>query len=118
MDKNTSRFADGYSTHKSAKMLIDLTDDQRVLADYMSALSEQAFHAGWMENFEHALWRAVVDGSFRYGRLDITSQHTERLRVLSSTCGGWIVFDSTQEETFISLQKWISIYDPMRALPS
>ena len=50
-------------------MLTDLTPDQRALAEYMSELSEQAIHAGWIQNLEHALWRARTEGPFVYTRL-------------------------------------------------
>jgi hypothetical protein len=97
-------------------MLTDLTVEQRALADYMSSLSELAFYAGWMENLEHALWRAIVDGPFRYGQLDITAEQTARLKALSSFCGGWIIFDGALEEAFIPLSDWQSTYDSACAL--
>lgn len=96
-------------------MLNELTHDQKMLAACMSELSEQAFHAGWMENLEHALWRAVTEGPFRYGHLDITSVHIEKLNSLSQACQGWIVFDRDSEETFISLRDWMTLYDVMLA---
>jgi hypothetical protein len=76
-------------------MLCDLTTDQRVLADYMSDLSEQANYAGWIKDLEYALWEGVIGVRREYGRLDLTDAHRARLRELSDLCGGWIVFDKT-----------------------
>jgi hypothetical protein len=96
-------------------MLSDLTGEQKAPHDFMSKLSEQAFHAGWMHDLEHVLWRAVVDGPFRYGHLDITAEQIQRLKTLSSACGSWIVFDDALEETSMSLADWMGAYDATRA---
>ena len=84
----------------------NLTALQRELADYMSTLSERAYCAGWMDGLEFALWRAVVHGPFKYGGLQLTSEHVDRLLQLSHACGGWIFFHETKEETFIPLADW------------
>ncbi len=91
-------------------MLHDLDDSQRALADAMSDLSEAGWCAGWMQDTEFELWRGVVDGPFRFGRLQLTSADVERLRRLSAACGGWIVFDGNKEETFVPLDRWNTIY--------
>jgi hypothetical protein len=82
---------------------------EAALADYMSELSEAANCAGWMEDLEYHLWRAVESGPFRYGRLDLTAEHTEGLRSLSESCGGWIIF--ADEERFIPLDRWRTMHD-------
>jgi hypothetical protein len=83
----------------------------------MSDLSEEAFYAGWMKNLEHALWRAVSEGPFRYGRLDLAAAHVEKLKQLSEACGGWIRFDEIKEESFVPLADWKDqVYDRVRAL--
>lgn len=87
-------------------MLEGLTKDQRLLAEFMSDLSEQAYGAGWMNGLERALWEAVVGGSRNYGRLVLIDAHVARLRELSERCGGWIVFDAASEETWLSLPEW------------
>jgi len=88
----------------------DMSPSAQALNDYMSALSEIAYSAGWMQGLEFALWRAIKEGPRRYGRLDITAEHISRLRVLSDACGGWIVFDDKTEETFIDHAAWQKIY--------
>lgn len=97
-------------------MLKDLTSEQQALASYMSELSELAFYAGWMKNLEHALWRAVETGPFRYGHLDLTSEQIEKLRDLSVSCGGWVSFSESAEESFVPIQLWRQRYDPALAL--
>jgi len=87
-------------------MLSELSSSQRDLAEYMSSLSEAAYHASWVEGLEFSLWRAVVQGPFRYGQLQLTSEHVRRLAQLSERCGGWIVFHQEQEESFVSLDDW------------
>jgi hypothetical protein len=74
----------------------DLDPDQQTLAADMSELSEQSFSAGWMEDLEHALWRSVAIGPFRYGNLNLTREHARKLKELCDACGGWIRFDDTR----------------------
>ena len=87
-------------------MLNELSPSQRDLAEYMSSLSESAYHAGWVEGLEQSLWRAIVQGPFKYGQLQLTSEHVQRLVRLSERCGGWIVFHQQQEESFVPLDAW------------
>jgi len=94
----------------STKMIEELTDSQKALADYMSELSEEAYFAGWMEGLEYALWKAVVENPFEYGFLQLTEQHIAELTKLSNACGGWIVFDDDSAETFVPIAKWRKIY--------
>lgn len=91
-------------------MLSDLTPAQRELAVYMSQLSEEAYSAGWMEDLEYQLWRAISSGPFRYGQLTITPAHVRKLKSLSDTCGGWIRFDDTLEESFVPVAQWTAVY--------
>jgi hypothetical protein len=77
------------------------------LRDYMSELSEEAWHAGWMMDLEYALWDAVEHGPRSYGRLAIPEQHIAKLRELSLACGGWIRFtDDGLKEEFVPLERW------------
>ncbi len=41
-----------------------------------------------------------------YGRLQITSEHIERLQLLSNQCEGWVRFDDEDEETFVPIEDW------------
>jgi UV DNA damage repair endonuclease len=87
-------------------MIGHLSASQRHLAEYMSSLSEAAYHAAWMEGLELALWKAIVSGPYKYGRLQLTSEHIERLQMLSNQCEGWVRFENDNEETFVTLEDW------------
>ncbi len=95
-------------------MLRDLTTDQRRLADFMSDLSEQAYCAGWMDGLEYALWEALVGTRREYGRLDLSDTQRMRLRELSEACGGWIVFDDDNEETWLPRVEWEERFSAQR----
>ena len=45
------------------------------LSSYMSDLSEEAYHAGWMMNLEYDLWQAVIEGPRSYGQMLIDETH-------------------------------------------
>jgi hypothetical protein len=75
----------------------------------MSALSERAYFAGWMDGLELALWKALDGGPLRYGRVELTLEELQHLRDLSERCGGWIRFDPSEEEVFIPLGTWLQI---------
>jgi hypothetical protein len=77
----------------------------------MSGISESAYCAGWMHGLEYALWHLLATGQTRYGRSKVTVEELARLRILSEKCGGWIVFDDLNEETFIPLNEWLRIFD-------
>jgi hypothetical protein len=94
--------------------ITELSAPARTLAQYMCELSEQAWHAGWMENLEYDLWAAVVNGPTRYGQMELSSPHLAKLRELSEACGGWIVFGEREEE-FVASSAWISQFSNRRA---
>jgi len=87
-------------------MLSDLPPLQKELANYMSALSERAYGAAWMEGLEFALWSAVSRGPFMYGQLQLKPEHIQYLSDLSNRCGGWVFFHEQQEESFASFEEW------------
>ena len=91
-------------------MIQDLNKEQALLAEYMSALSEEAYSAGWMDDLEYALWKILISEKTSYGRLNITKEKLEKLKELSNLCEGWIYFDDTNEETFINLNSWEIMY--------
>lgn len=92
-------------------MLSELSPDQRELAEYMSELSEKAYHAGWYQGLEFDLWNAVTSGPQQFGRLNLTQEHIQRLRELSKQCGGWIIFDDEHEHTWVPILKWKRRYE-------
>ena len=86
-----------------------LTLEQRQLAERMSDLSEEAWAASWMQDLEFVLWRALLGGSRRFGRLELTDDHLRELRELSQLCQGWIVFADGTEESWVPLVDWSPI---------
>jgi len=87
-------------------MINKLAGPERALADYMSALSEKAYYASWMEGLEYVLWEAALNERQGFGRLQFTEQEREELRRLSAECMGWIIFDEKEEEIWISKENW------------
>ena len=85
--------------------------EAKELKKYMSALSEEAYCAAWMEGLEYALWKAVLEGRLKYGRLQITREHTTRLKELSDRCGGWIVWDQVSGESLVPLDRWKKLFE-------
>lgn len=81
----------------------DLTNQQLLLADYMSNISERCYYAGWMQGLEYVLWDAVLYGQREYGQDTISPKDVEILRDLSETARAWIIFDDTTEETAVDL---------------
>jgi hypothetical protein len=88
-----------------------LKSKEKQLADYMSDLSERSYCAGWMMGLEYVLWNAVVAGPRKYGFMEITGEHIAKLKALSDSCGGWIIFDDEKGETFVPLNEWLRIYE-------
>ena len=87
-------------------MLDDLTPPQRQLADFMSAVSEEAYGAGWMVELEYVLWDALTGGALAYGGLDLGHDQRAELRRLSEACAGWVVFDEPAGETWLPRVEW------------
>jgi hypothetical protein len=82
----------------------------QALIDYISELSEEAYCAGWMSAVEFALWRRVCEGPGRYGRLEVTEAHLQKLGELSRRCGGWVYWDDATDETFVPMSQWEAMY--------
>lgn len=100
---------------ENLEMLADLNSEQRALADYMSELSEKAWHAVWIAHLEYDLWDAVTGGSSSFGQIYLTREHLQTLMNLSERCGGWIVYDQANEETFVPIDEWKKRYETNRA---
>jgi len=91
-------------------MIDKLVGYQKVLAEYMSELSEEAYSAGWMDGLEYALWNCIVNGPSEYGRLQISGNHIETLLNLSHQSNGWIFWDDELEETFVGISDWKKMF--------
>lgn len=87
-------------------MLSSLTPKQRELANVMSNISEKCYSAGWIDNLEFILWKALINGEQKIGHGIISNEDINRLMQLSRDCDCWIYFDDTEEETAIDLITW------------
>lgn len=92
-------------------MLHDLTPEQKLLAGFMSEISEEAHSSGWQENLEYVLWDAVVNGERKYGRKIITNTDIKKLKQFSEYSGSWIYFDDNREEMAIDLSEWKKLFE-------
>jgi predicted hydrolase (HD superfamily) len=87
-----------------------MTTMQRALARLMSEISEDRYCAGWLSGLEYELWQIVIDGQGRFGFGALSEMDVKDLRELSDACGGWIVYDAEQQETFVPLDQWLTIF--------
>lgn len=90
-------------------MLNDLNEPQRILADYMSDLSEEAYSASWMKGLEFDLWEALEGKLKKYGRLEVDREIQDNLKRLSDEANGWIFYDDNVEEKYVSFEEWEEI---------
>jgi len=95
----------------AGRMVGDLNEAQRALAQYMSELSEEAYFAGWMGGLEFALWQVALGARSEYGQLVVSQAHISKLIALSQAAGGWIIFDDTLAETWVPLQDWKILFE-------
>jgi len=82
-----------------------------LLINVMSAISEERWCAGWMQNLEYVLWDAVT------GRREgnCSPEEIEQLKYLSEKCDGWIVWDEQAKgERFVPMQDWLRVYQAKR----
>ena len=79
-----------------------------LLARFMSDLSQDYWAAGWLTGLEFELWTAVWEEASRVGQANAA-----RLRYLSSTCGGWIIWADTGPR-YVPLEEWRTRYDEWR----
>ena len=79
-------------------MIKDLTIDQKILADFMSEISERCYSAGWMTNLEYVLWDTLTTGPRKYGHDTISQSDIVELRKYSEKADSWIFFDDDIDE--------------------
>jgi hypothetical protein len=92
-------------------MLNCLTIEQRILADFMSNLSEKCYSAVWLENLEYVLWDTLTKGERKFGQDVISQQDIDQLIQLSKDCNCWVYYDDATEETAIDLLSWRQKFD-------
>ncbi len=100
----------------------ELTDDQQILADMISEISQDCYSAGWLIGIEYQIWERIHSSpSRRCGYRELSQQEIEKLRYLSGMIGGWIYWrDDTANqdlephdwgEAFVPLKRWLEMYN-------
>jgi hypothetical protein len=82
------------------------------LGQMMSDISQQAFYARWMDDLEFRLWEILCGGPRKYGQISLSDQQVDRLRQLSDSLGGWVIFnDELGVQEFVDRDRWQLMYD-------
>ena len=81
-----------------------MTREAEGLADFMSDLSQEAWHAIWMMYLECDLCTSIATGPTPHGRVRITSEDIAELIELSEACGGWIILDDVMASILMIAQ--------------
>lgn len=84
----------------------------------MSDLSEEAWCAGWMPDLEYHLWAVILDAREIHSFMTLTAEERGKLAELATACGGWIVFDDVNAETWIALPAWEKHFAAWRSTQS
>lgn len=88
---------------------------QRMLADFMSELSEEVYLADWLNRMEYVLWTEVLN--YRQHCPDsIVCDRAKscpfwKLITLSDACGGWIVWDDHEGPVWMPMAEWVMRYE-------
>jgi hypothetical protein len=113
----------GVDTANSIRSIDEITEERpqlsptaAQLADCMSDISENCWHARWNEGLEYDLWHAVLDGQKRFGDGTITNEQIALLKALSKACGGWVAFGE-EELAWIPIDYWKWHYEDPRQHP-
>lgn len=84
---------------------------QYCLHEMMRHISEEIYHAGWLDDLEFRLWRDSEFGTSHEGPFEIDDDQAGKLRELSRLCGGWIAWsDSLGGPEWIPLERWLPLY--------
>jgi hypothetical protein len=84
----------------------------KMLAEYMSNISEKYFCAGWMGNLEYDLWGILKYGekAAEYELYPLLISEALTLQELSRDADGWVIWDDEVGEKFIPLEEWEKLY--------
>jgi len=85
------------------------TPEQRLLARFMSTLSEDYWCAGWMTGCEYALWADLTGAEVRGNKgWSISQTDKEELQVLQKLTGGWVYWpEELEQRIFLPTQEWL-----------
>ena len=96
-----------------------------LLLNLMQDLSEEHWHAGWMDGTEYTLWESTSvpdDQEFNWGASNILPEERKQLRDLSEKANGWWIWNESKSyaqcETFLKTDDWKKkYYEETAAVP-
>lgn len=94
-------------TAANARRAEDKAGAAQQLLDVMRDMSEDFWCSAWTISTEHDLW-AMLDGADRHwGMGEVLDEEVEALRRLSTTAGGWWIWNDGEQ--FVTLDEWALI---------
>ena len=84
----------------------NFTAEMRELYETMSDISEDCYYAGWMHGLEYAIWGALQDGDRRYGVGEMDAGQLEKVRQLSASLNGWIIWFDDDDDASLPVDEW------------
>lgn len=79
------------------------------LAQTMREISESCCCAGWLNDLEYSLWKALETGDLDYG-WGIQQRDLDRLRHLAELARGWWIWSKTEQNIrFVTTDEWKEI---------
>jgi hypothetical protein len=83
---------------------------RETLLRMMEDISEDCWCAGWLQDLEYTLWRAVITGNLDFG-WGMQERELTRLKHLHEMAGGWWIWaDEEKGRRFVSTEEWLKIY--------
>ncbi|MDZ8093721.1 MAG: hypothetical protein RM049_07430 [Nostoc sp. DedQUE04] len=82
-------------------------DPKQFLKQMMSSFSERMWSAGWLSGLEFILWKKVRSCSD-----DLTLREIADFNFYAGLAGGWWIWEKDQKsEVFVTLDRWLEIYN-------
>jgi len=76
----------------------------------MEDISEDYWCAGWLNDLEFTLWKAVTTGNLDFG-WGMRESDLIRLKHLHEMAGGWWMWaDDEENRRFVPTEEWLRIY--------
>jgi len=83
-----------------------ITGYAKILADYMSTLSEKYYSDEWMVQLEYELWRDTIEEPEL-----LSPEEVEKLKTHTDNAEGWVRMDyDSNKLEFMSLKAWKTHY--------
>jgi hypothetical protein len=83
---------------------------RETLLRMMEDISEDCWCAGWLNDLEFTLWKAVLTGKTNLG-FGMPESDLIRLKHLHEMADGWWIWaDDEENRRFVSTEEWLKIY--------